>query len=451
MVTLDTGLRIFFHSCSYVNQAAKHSPSFRHLTDEYEPTNPTLWERIKEVARGDKPSYSSGGHTVTKPSNWARWPNPPASAWAVKQYNEFGGTWKKKGATRTALRIFLAGGIVTTQTPDEEQRLQDLANKGLAFKSSVSGKYGIWEAGPRLIRAALGEDLRRKMQGILNGPYDWQEARRVGEWLDSNFRVSSPKTPPKGKQLKAKAQTLLWVLKNRVITGVPMGKTEEEALDTLYPDPTKRQKVLDLAQSEVRSLWGEIEPQLAQFVTGFTDEGGSIVPKNLAVGGVTYINQAGLIESGLKTYVSRLDPIIGKLKGWRAKAAKGGLKVVLASPKEFRGTSGGKYKESEDALYIRTTPAVLKRGSGYGSFEYILVHELGHRYEKLYGRGYDFDRPEWWTTPYSRKEGFGLSEAFAELFALGHFGLKGKWDPVVDSFEKLMDGREEPRKPSLSP
>jgi hypothetical protein len=231
-----------------------------------------------------------------------------------------------------------------------------------------------------------------------------------------------------------------------------MGKTPEETFELSYPDPVKKKQVLDYAQDEVRKLWAEIEPQLAQLVSGFTDEGGTVVPKEVTVSGTTYINAAGLKEDTLKKYVVRLEAILKSLRGWRAKAAKSGLKVVLASPRDFRGTAGGKYKESEDALYVRATPDVLKRGgSSYGSFEYILVHELGHRYDKHYATGVDFDRPEWWTTKYSRKEGFGLSEAFAELFALGHFGIQGPWDQkVVDRFEDLMQGKkDDAAKPSM--
>jgi len=367
----------------------------------------------------------------------------------VKQYNNLGGGWtkkKKEGQKEAAaLRILLAGGIVTASTQEEERPMQRLASLGFAVQSGTSRGCSLWEGGPRLVLAALGEDLKRKIQGLLHGPYDWLEARKVGEWMDENFRINSPKTPPKGKQLKAKASTLIWVLRNRVVTGIAMGSTPEETFTRLYPDPARQKQVLDYAQDEVRKLWSEIEPQLAQLVSGFTDEGSTVVPKELAVGGTTYINAAGLKEDTLKKYVSRLEAIINSLHGWRAKAAKSGLKVVLASPRDFRGTSGGKYKESEDALYVRATPDVLKRGGeSYGSFEYILVHELGHRYDRHYPTGVDFDRPEWWTTKYSRKEGFGLSEAFAELFAIGHFGLQGPWDQkVVEKFEALMQGKKD--------
>jgi hypothetical protein len=269
-----------------------------------------------------------------------------------------------------------------------------------------------------LIRAALGDDLRRKMEALLRN-YNEAEAKALGAWIEANFRVNSPKTPRGMKPLKETAKKMVWVLKHR-LNQSPAGS---EA------------KVRD----EVAADWAKIEPQLAAFAAKFTDEGGTVVPKELSVGGTTYVNKAGLTEPNLRKYVKRLEAILSSLKGWRAKAADGGLKIVLASPKDFRGTAGGRYSSSEDTLYVRTTPAVLKRGAGYGSFEYILVHELGHRYDKLHGAGYDFDQPKWWTTQYSRKERFGFSESFAELFAIGHFNLRGNWSQdTVDRFERLM-------------
>ena len=71
----------------------------------------------------------------------------------------------------------------------------------------------------------------------------------------------------------------------------------------------------------------------------------------------------------------------------------------------------------------------------YGAQDFILVHELGHRYERKRQLPKDFDQPGWKTTRYSSTEG----EAFPELFALGHFGITGAWDPEVqERFEKLM-------------
>ena len=146
------------------------------------------------------------------------------------------------------------------------------------------------------------------------------------------------------------------------------------------------------------------------------------------------MNATGVDEVTLTKYAKRVEAIFVSVKGWRKKALQGGVKVVLASPRDFRGTVAGKYKRAEDALYIRATTNILKRDAGYGSFEYIVVHELGHRFEK-FNDTRDFDRSEWLTTQYSHSEG----EAFSELFSLGHFGIRGKWDQaIVERFEKEM-------------
>jgi len=351
-----------------------------------------------------------------------------------------------------ALRVLKAGGVVVTSDEVEHSMLEGLAKQGGARLAATKGHRKLWNPTPRLIQAGLADELQRKMRAVLSGPYDFMEARRVGEWFDSNFRVDSPKTPRGGKQLKNKGQHLSWVLKHRVVTGTPqqlkhpltgepMGKTPEDVFKSFFDgDTVKQQETLDKAQAEVRAIWAEVEPQMPLLLK-FTDEGGTVVPKELKIGTTTFQNKAGLSETNLKKYAKRLSTLFKSLTGWRSKALKGGLTVVMASPKDFRGTAGGKYKRDEDALYVRTTPAVLKRATGYASFDYILIHELGHRYERYNYPSIDFDRPEWWTTRYSRTDGMGGSESFAELFALGHFRLTGNWDQsIVERFESVMSG-----------
>lgn len=363
-----------------------------------------------------------------------------------------------KEGLRRALRVLRAGGVATTSSPREHRLLEGLVERGYARLASDQGSRKLWDPGPRLIQAGLGDNLQRKMRGLLSGGYDWQEARKVGEWFEANFRFDSPKTPRGGKQLKEKARGLAWVLKHRVITGSPPEPTkhpltgeplrgqktvEDWFQESQGGDPVKQQEALDKAQAEVRLRWSEIEPELAFLVTKFTDEGGTVVPKELSMGATTFLNKAGLTEAKLTKYAKRLNALFKSLSGWRSKALKGGLTVVLATPKDFHGTAGGKYKRDEDALYIRTTPAVLKRAAGYGSFDYILVHELGHRYERYNRLSIDFDRPNWWTTNYSRRDTMSGGESFAELFAIGHFRLTGNWDQsVVERFERVMTGKE---------
>ena len=85
---------------------------------------------------------------------------------------------------------------------------------------------------------------------------------------------------------------------------------------------------------------------------------------------------------------------------------------------------------------------MLKRsGREYAGFEYIICHELGHRYEHKNHVPQDFDKADWWTSRYSRAEG----ESFAELFALSNFKITnaGGSQEILDRFEAVMTGHEE--------
>jgi len=319
------------------------------------------------------------------------------------------------------LRPGITASRIGSEEHDELYRLQEAR---LVRLSSVHGEWLYWTPtfkGARQIRAGLGEEFRRKVEDLLSD-FDAEKAKKLGQWIEDNFRTNSPRTPKGGKNLKEKASKLVWVLKHRA-----------------QQTPGSPSEVAAKVGGEIASDWKEIEPQLASFVAKFTEEGtGRVIPKELLIDGVTYINEIGVVESEVEKYAKRLGAIFKSMHGWRNKALKGGLKVVLASPRNFRGTTGGKYKRNEDALYVRATPKVLNRDSGYASFEYIIVHELGHRYEKYNRQETDFDKPVWWTSRYSSTEG----EAFAELFAIGHFKLTGSWDNTkVERFENLMSGK----------
>lgn len=401
-------------------------PSKPYQTDEYGATDEHLWEKVLEVARGDRRQFTRGDRTIHAPHKgrgFRHWPSPKATAWAVKQYNGFNGGWKHKKKEASGLGLLQrarASGVLATQIGSAEHALaEELREQDFVQLSLVNQGWHYWATtfkGARFVRAGLGDDLRRKMDDLLQD-FDGPKAKAVGEWFEENFRVSSPKTPKGGKELKDKAQKLVWVLKHR------LGQTAGEG-------------AAEKARAEVESDWKTIEPQVAQLVAGFTDEGGKVVPKEVTLGGVTFVNEVGVDEATVEKYAKRLSAIFDTLHGWRAKALQGGLRVVLASPRNFTGTAGGKYKTNEDALYVRTTPTVLKRdGAGYGGFEYIIVHELGHRYERFNRVPKDFDQPVWLTSRYSTKEG----ESFAELFAIGHFKIKGTWNPgIVERFEQEM-------------
>jgi hypothetical protein len=592
-------------------------PAFHHLTDEYEPTNPNLWEKVLDVARGDAEELTIGNRTIHKPTYRFVWPSPPASAWAVKQYNGFGGNWRKRAAAIKTLYLYdsavwlgnwntyayieggfnnlpespwqhhfkvevgtaktllggleapvhvtvrdtenhwqtvdefdmeatvevipkgasmslamtlktdqgmdgpkhirgitravlakavrelsgyrqlrdfqlgtkyrkLAGGIVvpfsatgkskgliegdlevrvavgvkgikTDVVPalraylkasqqllllaaeDYRQRALAILDRGGVVTSThelehvwaaqlgahqvyASGGNRFWEKA-----ANLADELTRRVERTLAGPLEPGPYAELSKWVAANFRVDSAKTPRGQKRLKEEGDRFLRGLRALSHPG-----------STLHP----------AAKDMVEGAWDRIKPRLDDLVQYFTTEGDAARGKRevlteLKLGQATYYNRSNLSNESFKRYAEGVERVFASLKGWRKKALSGNLKVAFVGAQEMR--SQGKYKQADDTLLVRATPKVLKRTQGYGTMDYIIVHELGHRYERFHGTGgVDFDKPEWWTTRYSRTESMAGSESFAELFALGHFRLTGDWSPVtIDRFEKVMGGDKE--------
>lgn len=274
-------------------------------------------------------------------------------------------------------------------------------------------RYRATKLAQRFITAGLADQFEAKIEEVLREPGNAQTNKQVAAWLSENFAFEGSKTPKGGKAWKQPLELLHWELNYGLTQHSPNGVREI-----------------------VQLSWGKIKPNLTEVVKLFTSEGGRNVPKEVKVGSNTYLNLSGFTDKQLDGYIKVLEKVFDELNGWRKKALAGGLKIALAGPKEFHGTASGKYKSAEDTLYVRATPQVLKRGAGtYGSFDYIIVHELGHRYEYKHKVGTNFDKVEWKTSRYSQTEG----EAFAELFAISNFDLKGPWrDEVVTKFNELM-------------
>lgn len=266
----------------------------------------------------------------------------------------------------------------------------------------------------RFLCASLGAELTSKMESLLAGPLGAHEAGEIAQWFEANFSFQGTKTPKGQKVLKDQAQKLHWFLANGV----------------------KGSSNLEAVKATIQDSWDQIHKQLPDLVKNFSAEGGKVVPKEIVLNGNTYQNISGFSEAELTKYAKRVDQAFDSLKGWRRQALAGGVTVALAGPKDFRGTATGTYRSEQDVLYVRATPAVLKRsGHEYAGFEYILVHELGHRFERKHRVPLDFDKPEWWTSRYSRSDG----ESFAELFALSNFDIKGQGEAeTLEKFETVM-------------
>jgi len=151
-----------------------------------------------------------------------------------------------------------------------------------------------------------------------------------------------------------------------------------------------------------------------------------------------YINNSLLNATKFKELAQQLDTFLNTLKGFHKKALKKPLKIRFVKKATLK--SKAQYKSNKDEIYIR--PDYIKFNDNYGSFSYILVHELGHRYLKLFGKGLkniNFNYPKWFTTRYSETQTMSDEEPFAELFALSNWSSKYKeYKEKIDKFIKVL-------------
>lgn len=267
----------------------------------------------------------------------------------------------------------------------------------------------------------VGQLIKDYNRGTAEGKTSWPDRKAIGEpfakWFLETFRVGVSNTPKGGKAAVEMALRFLWAAQNSVAQ--------------------------NNNTSMIESDWEKLRPLVPTLVSAFTSEGSAQILTELKTSIATYLNLKGLAAKTFQSYVQNLDALFSSVRGWRAKALTGGLTVALAGPDKFRGTAGGKYNAPSDTMFVRVTPDVLKRSGGkYASLEYILVHELGHRYDVKVRTSIDFDRPEWYTTRYSTTQSMSGSEAFAELFALGHFGITSEgsrqFGDKLEAFEQIM-------------
>ena len=277
----------------------------------------------------------------------------------------------------------------------------------------------------KLDQNELTSELNSLAQKTFQKP-DISKLKALYKFLDDNFYISPKRSPTGQTQLKNN-----WVLfTNEIKKQIEYSELWKEPSNSLGLLPRMFEDLdLPLVIKYFSKGTGHVQP-----------------PEKIKIGSNTYLNSAQLNEDKIKEYAEAIELVFKELKGWRKEALDGGVTVDFAPATKFRGTTGGKYSKKDGILYVRATPTVLKRTKGtYGAFDYIIVHELGHRFEHIkktrnfsvFGsRGHN---KSWYTSKYSYSDG----EAFAELFAIGNFNIKGDWDPeILVEFEKLMQAKD---------
>jgi hypothetical protein len=155
--------------------------------------------------------------------------------------------------------------------------------------------------------------------------------------------------------------------------------------------------------------------------------------EEIKIGNVTYLNTSPLAEKTFEKKSKAIAKLLKSFKGFHKKALQKSFKVVFKSSTQMRPRA--KYKSQLDEIWVRHNAKV--DNELYGHLLYIIVHELGHRYEKFHGL------PNGWrdtyTTDYSRKQAFAASEAFAELFAISHWPNQYKqYEEQIKWFKGIM-------------
>lgn len=67
------------------------------MSEKNVPTNPELWKKVQKLVRGDVKSILVNDQKIMGPNDgkgFKKHPSAYSNGWAVKKYNELGGSWK---------------------------------------------------------------------------------------------------------------------------------------------------------------------------------------------------------------------------------------------------------------------------------------------------------------------------------------------------------------------
>lgn len=163
----------------------------------------------------------------------------------------------------------------------------------------------------------------------------------------------------------------------------------------------------------------------------------------LTLSNAKYINNSTISEKNFIKFSKDIDSFLDELSGYHKNSLNPTLNIYFVKKEDSKAKAV--YKTSLDSVYIR--PDKIKAGNEYASFNYVVLHELGHRYlqynnskvKKVLG---DYDSVQWITTKYSMVDSMSGEEKFAELFALSHFNYKNSpfntYTKTIDKFQSLM-------------
>lgn len=164
--------------------------------------------------------------------------------------------------------------------------------------------------------------------------------------------------------------------------------------------------------------------------------------REMRINGVRYVNDSMMSEEIFEKSVYLLAKDLSSLPALHKQALKPDtLQARLQKePLTIRFMRDGelatwaKYVSESDEILIKQSAQV--DNPAYGHAPYIVRHELGHRYEHVYGLPKRYRDSEHYTTKYSQTDSLAASECFAECFAIS--SLAERYPQYAKQSESLL-------------
>lgn len=216
----------------------------------------------------------------------------------------------------------------------------------------------------------------------------------------------------------------------------PKGKKREAEHIKSLKDGIKFFKEYNMMPQTVGAIFSYYDADgVSRLVDDFLSTSKKAKVEKITVGKITFINNSSMAESRFKKTVKAVADLLKRFKGYHKKAIETPLEIHFKYSKEIK--SKAVYKGLLDQIWVKESSKA--DNELYGHLLYIIVHELGHRYEKIHKLPKGFVDNKFYTTKYSKVDGMGGSEAFAEMFAVSFWEDSYKeYSEQVERFKKLL-------------
>lgn len=235
---------------------------------------------------------------------------------------------------------------------------------------------------------------------------------------------------------ESKMTKLIQFMEHFPVSGkAPRGmKKDKEKVDHLH-NMIKLHQETGLVSSNISAVFSYYQKKedLDHLIDSFS---GKDKVEKIKHGRLTFINESSMSEKRFKENAKGVFELLKGLKGFHRKAIEKPISISFKKASDMK--SKATYKSESDEMWLKES-LKLDPEERYGSIQYVIMHELGHRFERKFGHPENFSESNSYTTDYSKTESWSGSEPFAELFALSNWKDKyPQFEDKINRFEKGM-------------